>query len=60
MNQELDVEAETFLYRGELLLRRKRDRSSPVSPDRANRSAAAPREETDDEFQRAKHLPAVA
>jgi len=26
----------------------------------AKRSAAAPREETDDEFQRAKHLPAVA
>jgi hypothetical protein len=35
-------------------------RSSPVSPDQAKRSAAAPREETDDEFQRAKHLSAVA
>jgi hypothetical protein len=49
-----------FLYPGELLLCRKEIVRPPVSPDRSKRSAAVPREETDDEFQRTKHLPAVA
>ncbi len=59
MNQELDVEAETFLYRGELLLRGKESFVAGFSGSGKTISGCATRRD-DDEFQRAKHLPAVA